>query len=143
MNQGLWYSVDVVNIDKKKIADIAQKHSLALVVLFGSQATGYTHKKSDVDIGYLSSRKFDYRESYDITQSLAPLFKNRDIELVCLDNIAPDIQKSVAMHGVVLFEERNGIFELFSLAAHRRYIETKPLRAYRLFFIKHFLRKYA
>lgn len=128
---------------KKGIASIAEKHGLALVVLFGSHASGFTHKKSDVDIGYLSAKDLDYREAYVITQSLAPIFRNPDIELVNLDRVAPDFQKQVAEHGIILFESHKGVFDFFSLSAHRRYMDTKPLRAYRLLFIKNFLQMYA
>ena len=39
---------------KEKVKEIAQKYGLSFVALFGSQATGKTHQKSDIDIAYLS-----------------------------------------------------------------------------------------
>lgn len=36
----------------KKVAEtVAKKHGLSFVALFGSQATGRVHEKSDIDIG--------------------------------------------------------------------------------------------
>ncbi len=129
--------------DKEKISDIAKRNNLALLVLFGSQVTGYVHKKSDVDIGYISSnQEIDYRKNYDIALELARVFRNPDVELVNLNNVSPDLKRQVANHGRVLFEERKGIFDSFSIHANRVYMETKPLRAYRDIFIKRFLENY-
>ena len=130
-------------VDKEKIANIAKRHNLALLVLFGSQATGYTHKKSDVDIGYISRKDIDYRKNYDISLELARIFKNPEVEVVNLDNVSPVFKKEVADQGILLFEEKKGIFDLFSIHANRIYIETKPLRFYQREMINDFIKKYA
>lgn len=129
--------------DKRKIYEIAQKHDLALIVLFGSQATGETHGKSDVDIGFRARRDIDYRESYALSLEFARIFKNPDVELVNLYNVSPELKKQVADHGIVLFEETGTVFALFSIYAHRLYMETKPLRVYRENYVRDFLKSYA
>ena len=129
--------------DKEKIAAVAKRHNLALLVLFGSQATGHTHKKSDVDVGYLADHDIDYRENYDITLELARVFKNPEVELVNLKNVSPAFKKQVADHGIVLFEDRKGTFDFFSIHANRAYIETKPLLLYQSIFVQEFINKYA
>lgn len=142
----MWYGIcmnDMQEADKNKIAEISKKHNLDLVVLFGSQATGQTHKKSDVDVGYLSRRDIDYREAYDVTVELARIFKNPDVEFVNMRNISPELKKQVADQGVVLFEENSNMFDMFSMYANRLYMETKPLRVYRESYIKNFLKSYA
>jgi predicted nucleotidyltransferase len=48
--------------EKQYIARIAQKYSLELILLFGSQATGRTHGQSDFDVAYLSKQKLDLEE---------------------------------------------------------------------------------
>ncbi|MEK7621807.1 MAG: nucleotidyltransferase domain-containing protein [Patescibacteria group bacterium] len=130
-------------VDKGKIAEIAKHHGLELVVLFGSQATGHTHKKSDVDIGYIAHRVIDYRENYDISLELARIFKNPDVELVNLNNVSPALKKQVADQGIVLLEAEKGKFDFFSIKANRAYIETKPLRLYQHQFINDFIKEYA
>ena len=129
--------------DKKKIAVIAKKHGLALVVLFGSQVSGHTHRQSDIDIGYLAARSIDYREAHAITENLMRVFQNTNIELVNLGAVPPEVNKQVADEGRVLFEEKKGAFDMFALSAHRRYMETKPLRDYRSHYIEHFLHAHA
>lgn len=133
----------MIAVDKNKIAEVAKRHNLALVVLFGSQATGHAHKKSDVDIGYVASREIDYRENYAITVELARVFKNPDVELVDIFNTAPDFKKQVADTGVVLYEADKSIFDSFKVHAFRIYIETKPLRVLRATAIKKFIASHA
>jgi|SRR3989338_861694 len=126
-------------VDKEKIVDIAKRHKLALLVLFGSQATGHTHKKSDVDIGYLADREIDYRENYDITLELARIFKNPGVELVNINNVSPEFKKQVADTGVVLYEDDALTFDQFKISAFKLYIESKPLREFRAVAIKKFI----
>lgn len=132
-SQIIWYNVcmNIKEIDKNKIENIARKHGLTLVVLFGSQATGLTHKNSDIDVGYLATGVLDYREHYEITEALIQIFRIKDVELVNLENVSPDMNKQVTDEGIVLFESENGIFDKFVMNSQRRYIETKPLREYR------------
>ena len=129
----------MVNINKEKIKEIAEEHRLKLVVLFGSQATGHTHKKSDVDVGYVANRGIDYRENYDISMKLAPLFKNPDIELVNLYNVSPEFKKQVADEGVVLYESNSMIFDLYKIQAFKMHVENKPLRDLRHASLKNFI----
>ncbi len=133
----------ITDSEKNKIAEIAKRHKLALVVLFGSQATGHTHKKSDVDIGFIPDREIDYRENYEISMELARIFKNLDVELVNIYETAPDFKKQITDTGIVLYEADKSVFDLFKIHAVRIYMETKPLRLYREIYIKNFLQKYA
>ena len=130
-------------VDKEKIADIAKRHNLTLLVLFGSQATGHTHKQSDVDVGYLADRDIDYREKYDISLELARIFKNPEVELVNLNNVSPEFKKQVADTGIVLYEREASIFGLFAIVAFKLYIENKPLREFRAVSIKKFILSHA
>ena len=49
---------------KNEMAEIAEKYGLDFIVLFGSQATGRTHPKSDVDIG-LHSSPYSYQSKLE------------------------------------------------------------------------------
>jgi predicted nucleotidyltransferase len=132
-----------VNSVKPKIQKLAEKYGLSLVLLFGSQATGYMHKHSDIDIGYVSSRNIDYRENYDITLELMQIFRHKDVELVNIYNISPSMKKQIADTGIVLYEESPVIFDYFKMHAIREYIDTKPLRTYRDLLLKDFIKTYA
>ena len=134
----------IINEDtKREITTIAQKHELALVVLFGSQATGHIHPKSDIDIGFITRKEIDYHESYDINRALARAFKNTNIEEVNLQNVSPELKKQVADVGILLYEENSSVFDLFKIHAFRSYMDTKPLRLLREQSLKKFIYSYA
>lgn len=128
---------------KKELAKLAREYGIALFVLFGSQATGYTHAKSDVDIGFLSLEDIDYRKRYAISQTLARSFKHRDIELVNLEEVSPELKRQVSEQGLLLYEKSPTVFDAFKIRAYRVYLETKPLRRYRDEYLNRFLQKYA
>ena len=128
---------------KKQIAEIAKNHKLALLALFGSYATGYTHKRSDVDVGFISEREIDYRENYEIGEKFASIFKNHDIDFVNINNLPPVLKKQVADQGIILYSDNPIIFEMFKIHANRIYIKTKPLRIYRDLRLKNFIKNYA
>lgn len=65
----------------KKLREIARKHSLRLLVLFGSQAHGTTHKESDIDIAFFPGKKVDEEKLYG---DIAAVLKRADIDLVNL-----------------------------------------------------------
>ena len=71
---------------KSQIKELAEKHGLSLVVLFGSQATGATHPKSDVDIAVLGSVNFDRSKLLD---DLGEIFQRDDIEIVNMAESSP------------------------------------------------------
>ncbi len=131
-------------IDKKKeMSKIAEKYGLSLVLLFGSQATGYAHKYSDIDIGYVCRRSIDYTENYAICLELMQIFKHKDIELVNIYNVSPSMKKQISETGIPLYEENPVIFDYFKMHALREYIDTKPLRVYRDYLVKDFIKTYA
>lgn len=139
----LWYSMNMTEADKKRITDIAKKYELSLAVLFGSMATGHTHEKSDVDVGFLAEKEIDSREYERVTTELAAVFKNPDIQLTNLRNVSPVLKKKVADEGVVLYARNNHLFDIFQIHANKLYMETKPLRVYRDQQLKEFLEQHA
>ena len=131
------------NVQKNSIRLIAEKYGLSLVLLFGSQATGHTHKHSDIDIGYVSSREFDYKENYAITLELMHILKCKDIEFTNIYNVSPSMKKQIADTGVSLYEKNSTILDYFKIRAFREYVDTKPLRIYRDSLVKDFIKTYA
>src|SRR3989344_2584760 len=90
-----------------KIKEVAQKYNASLIVLFGSQATGHTHSKSDIDIAILSRSILD---KFKIMSDLEDIFKRDDIEVVDLANASPTLMYCVVRDGVLLYEKDNGGF---------------------------------
>lgn len=113
--------------DKKQIAEIAKKHDLTLVVLFGSQATGHTHKESDVDVAYMSDKKLSFHDEVLLNTDLTEAFRNDKVSLVNLKTAPPLLLKQIVANAVVLYEKTSHLFTEIFLYAMRTYEEAKPL----------------
>lgn len=116
---------------KKEAATIAKKRNLKLVVLFGSQATGRTHEKSDVDIGVAGRAPLAFDAQTDIWREFSDVFHRDDIEIVDLLNATPTMMYVVARDGQVLYEDNGGRFASWKLYAMREWRDTAWLRELR------------
>ena len=112
---------------KPKIAKLADKYRLSLVLLFGSQVTGKVHAKSDVDIAYLSEKPLGLTEESAISVALMQIFKTNFVDMVSLRNAPPLLQKEIADSAIVAHESRKSLFNEFVINAIKKYFETKPL----------------
>ena len=83
--------IDVEKI-KPQIKELAEKHGLKLVMLFGSQVTGKTHKESDYDIAYLSDKKLSFDDEGRIIIEIAPIIGARDERLINLSSIKGSLE---------------------------------------------------
>ncbi len=128
-----------ITTKKKEIAEIAHKYDLDMVVLFGSQATGRTHPKSDIDIGYTSSQSIELDTRFEVGNDISKLLSRDDIELVDLRRVSPLMKKIVSDEGIVLYEQRPGMFIAFCIYAFKLYVETEFLRQLRYESLKHFI----
>src|SRR3990167_4676309 len=90
---GILHIMEFTEIQRQEIAKMAEKYGLSLVVLFGSQATGKTHARSDIDIGVAK-----YHPSWDsgntlplipVEDTLSEIFRRDDVEVVDLYTISP------------------------------------------------------
>ena len=124
--------IDIAEL-KLKIAPLAEKYNLKLVVLFGSKATGRTHKNSDIDIGFLPVSNNDFNSEANLLIDLYQLFRREDVQLVNLGNASPLLQYSALSECVVLFEKDSGIYNDARNYAFKLYVEAKPLYDLRRF----------
>ena len=74
---------------KSLAAAIAEENGLSLVLLFGSQATGKTHKESDIDVAYLSDKPLDLMAEARLIEDLRPIFRSNAVDIVDLKKAPP------------------------------------------------------
>ena len=138
----MWYAfvMEISQEQKTTIATIAKQFRLRLLLLFGSQATGLTHAKSDVDIAVLAERPLDELDIRDaLNEALMRVFRRSDVELVDLRRAPPLLQRDATAEGRLLFEEKPGVYDRFQLFAMKHFMETKPLRDLRRARLREFL----
>lgn len=106
-----------------EVANISRAFNLNFVVLFGSQASGATHKESDVDIGiYPENGCSDAL----LEQKFAALFKTSSVDIVNLKTAGPLLQKEIALKGKLLYAKDEKSFPLFQMYAVRAYYDFLP-----------------
>jgi len=127
---------------KPKIAELADKYGLSLVLVFGSQTTGKTHPQSDVDIAYLSDNLLDLMEESALSVALMQIFKTNFVDIVSLRNASPLLQKEIADSAIVAHESRKSLFNEFVINAVKKYFETKKLFKIRSEYVSHKINQY-
>ena len=117
----------MLNIEdsKLKIKELAEKYSLSLVVLFGSQATGAVHTKSDVDIAALGANSLD---RFALANDLDKVFERNDVEVIDMNGASPTMMYVLVRDGKLLYENTIGAFMKWKFYAIREWINTAWLR---------------
>ena len=110
---------------KQKFVELAGKHGLVLGVLFGSQATGKTHAKSDIDVGFIADRQLSLWQIAELQEELMVATGQGNIKLIDLNYIAPATPETAAMYldSVLLYEKEQNNFAEFQLYAQKLYME--------------------
>jgi predicted nucleotidyltransferase len=111
-----------------KIKSVAEKYGLSLAVLFGSQATGAVHPKSDVDIAVIGVKISD---KLALGRDLETVFGRHDVELVDLGTATPTMMYAVVRDGKALYEKSSGTFLKWKLYAMWVWRDTAWLRRLR------------
>lgn len=122
--------------DKEKIKEMADAYRLSLVVLFGSRATGKTHKGSDYDVAYLSEAPLSLSEESRLVVDLMQIFQSEAIDLASIRGSSPLLLYEIVRTGRVLFERTPSLFTSLYIYALRVYEEARPLFELRSAFLK-------
>ena len=113
--------------ETKELGAVAEKHGLKLLVLFGSSATGKTHKESDIDVAYLAKKDLELSEEARLIIELMPILKSQSVDLVNIHLAPPLLLYAIADHGKVLYQADPLNFYELQAYAFKRYVEAKPL----------------
>ena len=114
-----------MEIDREKIKEIAEKYDLEFVVLFGSQATGQIHAKSDVDLAVISRAEFNLLQ---LSVDFSTLFGRDDVEVINLATASPVLWRAVTRDGELLYEKKEGFYRHWKIYAWKIWQETARLR---------------
>lgn len=112
--------------EKSLLKKIAQKYSLELLLLFGSQISKRIHKESDYDIAYLSKKDLDIKEEINLNYDLIDIFNSDRVDLVNLKKANPLLSFEIAKQCQLIFGEKK-IFSEFKALAFKKYIDHLPI----------------
>jgi uncharacterized protein len=98
--------------------------------VFGSAATGRTHRESDVDVGVLVSdripraSRLNYR--LGLMADLGTALERSDVDVTILNEATPLLAHRVLSQGVLAFERSRRTRIRFQTATARRYFDMLP-----------------
>jgi len=118
----------MIDLEKFKpgIAKLAERKSLSLIVLYGSQATGKAGKDSDIDIAILGERPLGFRDVTDLINDFSDIFGSNEIDIKPLHFCDPLFRFQVMRDGILLFGDKK-IFYSFRAFAFRDYFDSWDL----------------
>ncbi len=133
----------MINLEeiKLKIKELAPKYNLSFLVLFGSQAKGKTHPKSDVDFAFLPENQMGLIDIAKMAFDFSENLKIKNLEMTSLKNVSSLLLKQVARNSIILYEKETGLFAKFKIYAIKRYMEEKKLLDLREMSLQKFLQK--
>ena len=119
-----------MQIDRKRLTEIAQQFGLDLIVLFGSHAKGRAVSRSDVDIAVRAVKRpwGDWKWDFEVADALSNAIQGDggEVDVVFLNGAAPLLMFEVAQSGQILFEKEWGTFSEFRSYAARVYYDNEP-----------------
>ena len=119
------------NFFSSNIRKLAKEYDLSLVVLFGSQASGRTHSRSDFDLAILPEKDLSAEDEWKIAETVSVFSGFRNIDIVNLKNASPSLLKNIIDGGKILYEKTPGLFSIERMRAFKLFIEARPLRLLR------------
>lgn len=120
------------NPDLEKLKHWCQSNAVDLCVPFGSQATGRTHARSDLDVALFSAGQPELKKDLlRLMGELEDLF-GQPVDLVIIEpDTDPVLRLEIFQHGQPLYESRSGLFNEHRVLAVKIYDDTGPLRRIR------------
>jgi len=141
----------MIEIDEKKkilLAKLAEDYDLELLILFGSQVTGKTHKESDFDIGYVSKKDItveDHVKMHPILMNVLGIKSELLISLTDIKTAPPLLLKEMFEKGkhIVLYTKDRTIYDEYAIYSMKNYLDSRPLFDLRDFLIDKYFATHA
>jgi len=116
--------MEISNLQKLKIAKIAKKFHLKLIVVFGSFVSGKNRVDSDLDIAILGIKEISFSEQINLINEFSRVF-NKNIDLSILNNVNPLLLFEVSKNSILLYGSREDFLK-FKLYAFKVYNDYTP-----------------
>lgn len=119
--------MEKINGIKEKASELAEKYGLDLLLLFGSQVSGKTHKRSDYDLGFISKQYKNLGELVKMEYEISEVLKIGKIDLIDLKKAPPLLMKSVADNSLLLYQKEPTLYARFKIYASKLFVEARRL----------------
>lgn len=126
---------------KNDLKKIFKQFDLKFIVLFGSVATGKTHRGSDVDIGVFPHKNLSFHKKLGLHYQLSCHFQ-KEADVSYLDRAGPLLLGQVAQHGKLLIGSKK-FYQKFRVDAMKEYLDFEPYFQLREKTVKRSIKEYA
>ena len=125
--------IDMVEIDKNKIAKIMEKHGVVVGYVFGSAARGTMGSHSDIDVAVLfpSDLTKEEQEIYkeEVRDEIASIFSVEKVDIINLNQQTnPVLRYDAVLEGEAILVKDFSIKARLARAVLREYENTRYLR---------------
>lgn len=117
-------------MDRDRLAAIARRHGVQLILQHGSTVSGRTHAGSDLDLAVLFGTPPSSTDSYyELVGELQALCPDREVDVARLDGADPLLLKKVTERCVLLYGSLRRLQELklYAFARYQDYRRFLPL----------------
>lgn len=125
-----------------KLKQVAKKHAISLILLFGSAVSGRQHPESDLDLGVLLEKNRDVsnQEYSELLQRIQEIFPGQPMDLSLINHADPLFLKKITENSQILYGSMRKLQELKIYAFkryqdHRRYFDKEEN------YVKRFLKR--
>ena len=121
-----------IKINYEKLANLAKKHDIRFIVLFGSHAQNATRPESDVDIALFFDRDKNVLAEFemfsDVLNGLSEALgvPSEKLDLLTLNKANILLRYEITAGGKLLYGNAD-LYEQYQAFAFRDYIDAKPL----------------
>ncbi len=123
------FTQNLTSNEKQQLNRLAEKYDLELLVLLGSYGTiSFEPGKSDIDLAYLSRKKFQVKEYLQLIGDFSDFFEYDKLDLIDLQHASGLLKFEIADKGRLLFQSEQGFFERYRLYCLRYYYDTLKFR---------------
>ena len=127
-----------MNYNLEKLRSTCIKHEIKMLLLYGSQVSGNTNAKSDVDLGLLlKNDSYDFQE---IIKDLMKVFKENTIDVAILNHGDPVLKFEIISNYKILFCQEDETFIEFYTNTIKQYNDTKKFRILEEVYLENFIR---
>ena len=113
---------------KTQLAEIAEKHQIKLMTVYGSQINGKTHANSDLDIGiFLKENPKSFQTLLAAQSELEKVFDNYRLDVRYLNSAKPFFLFEAVYKGKLLYGSNYDYAKLCA-KSFKQFIDTKSLR---------------
>ena len=119
--------VDISSEKQNLIAKTCQKFGVKILLVFGSQVEGRTHRESDLDLAF-AGKKLSFEELAEFNLELQKVFQEDKVDTLNLFAANPLILKRVFDNHQIIYLEDRFLYHNLASYAVKSYIETKFLR---------------